>query len=101
MRSVRAALIWAAVAAAVCVPIAFAAASPLLAYRDAVYVAAALAGIAALALLLIQPLLIGGYLPGLPALRGRRVHRWIGAVLVVAVVLFSASLVPVSRPMTS
>ena len=58
-------LIWVAFAAAVCVPIAAAAASPLLAWRDAVYILAGFAGIIALGLMLVQPLLIGGYLPGL------------------------------------
>ncbi len=40
----------------------------------------------ALALLLAQPLLVGGYLPDVPARRGRRVHRWLGVALVVLVV---------------
>lgn len=39
-----------------------------------------------LCLLLVQPLLVGGYLPGFEALRGRRAHRWIGIALVGAVV---------------
>ena len=80
-------LIWAALAAAVCVPIAAAAASPLLAWRGPVYILAGFAGIVALGLVLVQPLLIGGYLPGLPAHRGRRAHHWIGGALVVAVVI--------------
>ena len=37
--------------------------------------------------MLVQPLLIGGYLPGLAGYRGRRVHHWIGGALVVAVVV--------------
>ena len=67
MTSARAILIWTALTAAVAVPIAAAAASPLLAWRDPVYIAAGFAGIVGLALLLVQPLLIGGYLPGPPA----------------------------------
>ena len=62
---VRNTLIWAAVVTAVVVPIAAAAASPLLAWRDPVYVMAGFAGIIAMALLLVQPLLAGGELPGL------------------------------------
>lgn len=81
------ALIWAALAAVVFVPIAVAAASPLLAYRGPVYILAGFAGIVALGLVLVQPLLIGGYLPGLPGYRGRRAHYWIGGALVVAVVV--------------
>lgn len=81
----RAILIWVALVIAVAVPIAAAVASPLLAWRDAVYIIAGLAGVVAMALMLFQPLLVGGYLPGLPAHRGRLLHRWIGGVLVLAV----------------
>ncbi len=94
----RATLIWAALAAAVCVPVAFAAASPLLVWRGPVYILAGFAGIIALGLVLVQPLLIGGYLPGLPAYRGRRVHHWIGAALVVAVVVHVGGLWITSPP---
>lgn len=92
MRSARAALIWAALVAAICVPIAFATASELLAYRGPVYIVAGFAGIIALGLVLVQPLLIGGYLPGLPGYRGRRAHYWIGGTLVAAVVIHVAGL---------
>jgi len=98
MRWVRVTLIWAALAAAVCVPIAAAAASPLLAWRGAVYMLAGFAGMIALGLLLVQPLLIGGYLPGLPAYRGRRGHHWIGGALVVAVVVHVGGLWITSPP---
>lgn len=91
-------LIWAALAAAFAVPIAAAAASPLLAWRDPIYIAAGFAGVIALGLMLVQPVLIGGYLPGLPAHRGRRVHRWIGGVLVVAVVIHVGGLWITSPP---
>jgi len=87
MRVARATLIWAALVAAICTPIAFAAASPLHAWRGSVYIIAGFAGIFALALVLLQPLLIGGYLPGLPGYRGRRAHHWIGGVLAVAVAI--------------
>ena len=91
-------LIWVALAAAVCVPIAAAAASPLLAWRGPVYILAGFAGIIALSLMLFQPLLIGGYLPGLSARIGRRVHHWIGGALVVAVVIHVAGLWITSPP---
>lgn len=80
------------------VPIAIAATSPLLAWRDPIYIASGFAGAAAMALLFIQPLLAGGYLPGLHGLRGRRTHRWIGAALVAAVVLHVAGLWLTSPP---
>ena len=98
MKPIRVTLIWVALAAAVAVPIAVAAASPLLAWRHPVYIAAGFAGIFALCLLLVQPVLIGGYLPGLSAHRGRRVHRWIGGALVVAVAIHVGGLWITSPP---
>jgi predicted ferric reductase len=92
MRSVRPILIWTALTAALAVPIAFAATSPLLAWRDPVYITAGLAGVVGLALSLVQPLLIGGYLPGPSAYRTRRLHRWIGGLLVAAVVIHVGAL---------
>jgi hypothetical protein len=93
-----AALIWAVVAAAICVPVAAAMASPLLTWRGPVYILAGFAGIFALAALLFQPLLIAGYLPGLSARIGRRAHRAIGGALVVAVVIHVAGLWMTSPP---
>ncbi len=98
MRLAKATLIWAALAIAVCVPIAAAAASPLLEWRGAIYILAGFAGIVALDLALIQPLLIGGYLPGLAAPRGRRVHHWLGAALVVALLIHVGGLWITSPP---
>jgi predicted ferric reductase len=43
-------------------------------------------------------LLIAGYLPGLTAYRGRRVHHWIGGALVVAIVIHVAGLWITSPP---
>jgi predicted ferric reductase len=96
--SVRAALVWTALALAVGVPIALASTSDLLAYRGLVYILAGFAGILGLALLLVQPLLAGGYLPGLEAYRGRRVHRWIGAALLATVAIHVAGLWYASPP---
>jgi hypothetical protein len=98
MRLARVTLIWAAIAAAVCVPIAAAALSPLLAWRGPVYILAGFAGIVALGFMLFQPLLIGGYLPGLSARIGRRAHHWIGGALVVAVVIHVGGLWITSPP---
>lgn len=91
-------LIWVALALAIGVPVALAATSEQLAWRDPVYILAGFAGIAALGLVLVQPLLIGGYLPGLSAYRGRRVHHWIGGALVAAVVIHVAGLWVTSPP---
>ena len=87
MRLARVALIWAALAAAIYVPIAAAATSPLLEWRGPLYILAGFAGIVGLGLLLVQPLLAGGYLPGPSAYRGRRAHHWIGGAVVAAVVI--------------
>jgi predicted ferric reductase len=98
MRLAKATLIWAALAAAICVPIALAGTSELLAWRGLVYILAGFAGIIALGLVLVQPLLIGGYLPGPSAYRARRAHHWIGGALVAAVVIHVAGLWITSPP---
>jgi predicted ferric reductase len=98
MRLARVALIWAALTAAIGVPLAAAALSPQLAWRGPVYILAGFAGIVALGLILVQPLLIAGYLPGLSARIGRRAHHWIGGALVVAVVIHVAGLWITSPP---
>ena len=94
----RGTLIWGALIAALGVPIAFAATSSLLQWRDAIYITAGFAGIVALGLLLVQPLLIAGSLPGLSTYRRRRVHQWIGVGLVLAVVIHVAGLWITSPP---
>ncbi|MFK4386093.1 ferric reductase-like transmembrane domain-containing protein [Bradyrhizobium sp. USDA 223] len=97
-RSARAPLIWVALGVAIGVPIALAAASEQLAWRDPVYIIAGFAGIIALGLVLVQPLLIGGYLPRLSAYRGRRAHHWIGGALVLAILIHVAGLWITSPP---
>lgn len=98
MSTARKTLVWAVLAIVIAVPIGAAAVSPLHSWRDPVYIAAGFAGIIAMVFLLVQPLLIGGYLPGLSGLRGRRVHRIIGAVLVLAVAIHVAGLWLTSPP---
>ena len=98
MKLAKVTLIWVALATAICVPISAAALSPLLAWRGPVYILAGFAGIIALGLVLVQPLLIAGYLPGLSGYRGRRAHHWIGGALAVAVVIHVAGLWFTSPP---
>lgn len=98
MPPVRTILLWTVLAAAIGVPVALAAASPFLQWRDAIYIAASFAGILALGLLLVQPLLIAGLLPGLSAYRSRRVHLWIGGALVVLILVHVAGLWITSPP---
>lgn len=93
-------LVWLALAIAVAVPVAVAAASPYLAGRNVAYVVAGFAGIVSLAILLVQPLLGAGYLPGLPLPRARRWHRWTGAALVAGVGLHVGGLYLTSAPDT-
>lgn len=97
-RLAKAILIWVALALAIGVPIAAAAGSEQLAWRGPVYILAGFAGTIALALVLVQPLLIGGYLPGFSAYRGRRAHHWIGGALALAVVIHVAGLWITSPP---
>ncbi|OSI67585.1 ferric reductase-like transmembrane domain-containing protein [Bradyrhizobium canariense] len=97
-RSARAPLIWIALALAIGVPIALAAGSEQLTWRGPVYILAGFAGIIALGVVLVQPLLIGGYLPGLSAYRGRRAHHRIGGTLALAVVIHVAGLWITSPP---
>ena len=98
MRLARAALVWIALAIAIGVPMALAATSPQLEWRGPVYILAGFAGIIALGFVLIQPLLIAGYLPGLSAFRGRRVHHWIGGAVVAAIAIHVAGLWITSPP---
>lgn len=93
----RAALIWTALATAIIAPIAAAALSPLLQWRDGIYVASGFAGIVGMALLLVQPLLAAGDLP-LSQSRARHIHRMTGALLLGAVILHVAGLWITSPP---
>ena len=95
---VRGTLVWAGLAVAIFLPILLAAMSPYLAWRQPVYILAGFAGVVAMGLLLVQPLLAAGVLPGLAAPRGRRVHRWAGAGLVLALVLHVGGLWVTSPP---
>lgn len=88
----RGAAVWAALGCAVAVPLGAAALSPLLQWRDGVYIAGGFAGVVGLALMLLQPLAAVGGLPGLSRAGSRRLHRLIGAALVVAVVIHVAGL---------
>ncbi len=91
-------LIWGALGLAVLTPLALAAASPQLAWRGPVYIAAGFAGIAGLGLLLLQPLLAGGWLPSFRGPKGRRLHRWIGFALIIAIVIHVGGLWLTSAP---
>lgn len=80
------------------VPLAVAAQSPLLAWRQPVYIVSSFAGILGLGLIFLQPLLTAGALPGLPARQGRHLHRRVGTLLVAAVVVHVGGLWITSPP---
>lgn len=89
---------WTALAAALIVPTVIAARSPLLEWRDPVYIVAGLAGVVGLCLLLLQPLLADNLLPGLTLRRARSIHRSIGMTLVAVVIVHVATLWLTSPP---
>lgn len=91
-------LIWCALGSAIVVPIALAFTSPLLAWRDPIYIIAGMSGVLSLALLLLQPLLAIGALPNVHAMTARRVHRVIGVALVLLIFMHVAGLWLTSPP---
>lgn len=95
---VRGTIVWIILAAATIGPIAAAAWSPLIAWRGPAYITACFAGIAALCLLLFQPLLASGMVPGLSRRQAQAAHHWIGGALVLAVIAHVASLWITSPP---
>ncbi len=98
MIRVRDALIWSALVVAVAVPLVAAFTSPLLAWRQPVYIIAGISGVIGMSLMLFQPLLIAGYLPGLPRSQGRLLHRWVGGAMVLCVVIHVIGLWITSPP---
>ncbi|SLN28036.1 Ferric reductase like transmembrane component [Falsiruegeria litorea R37] len=94
----RALLIWAGLLAMFLIALAAAGFSPLLAWREPIYIIAGFAGIVALCLVVMQLLLIDGGLPGARGMKGRRIHKWVGLILVAAVILHVAGLWITSPP---
>lgn len=68
-------------------PVLVAAFNPLQLSRNPAYIIGSMSGIVALALLLVLPLLVAGYLPGTHPAHERRWHRWLGCTLVFAIFL--------------
>jgi hypothetical protein len=89
---------WVGLMLATGIPLAAAVTSPLLAWRDPVYILAAFSGVVALALLLVQALLMARVVPDVPPPRARRFHRRVGAGLVAAVVIHVGGLWITSPP---
>lgn len=91
---------WSGVAAVMIAPVVIAAFSPYLPSRSVPYIVGGFAGIVCLSLLFLQPLLPAGYLAGSEGPAGRRWHRWVGFVIVVAVALHVGGLYVTSPPDT-
>ncbi len=94
----RITLSWGALIFMIAVPLALSAISPLLAYRDPIYIIAGLAGIASMCILLIQPMLAAGYLPGLALRTSRKLHRWMGIFLIFGIIVHIGGLWITSPP---
>lgn len=76
----------------------FAATSPLLQWREPIYIVAGFAGVIGMALLLLQPLLASGLMPGAAGATGRKLHRITGAALIVAILAHVGGLWITSPP---
>ena len=94
----RSVLFWAGLAVVLGIPIFAAITSPLLQWRQPIYIVAGFAGVLALCLLLVQPLAIGRYLPNGDPLRSRAIHRLIGMLLLALVVVHVGGLWITSPP---
>ena len=98
MTKQRSVLFWAGLAVVLGIPLFAAITSPLLQWRQPIYIVAGLAGVLALCLLLVQPLAIGRYLPNVDPIRSRTLHRLIGMLLLMLVVIHVGGLWVTSPP---
>ncbi len=94
----RTVLVWLGVLTVMAAPVVAAAFSPLLAWRQPVYIVAGFAGVIALSTLVIQPLLAVKAIPGLSARQASRLHQWLGVALVLGVLLHVLGLWITSPP---
>ena len=98
MSRINVVLIYSTLALVVAIPIGLAVQSPLLAWREPIYIVAGLAGVIALTLMLLQPILAAGYLPRQSVRTGRHLHRWVGSALVLSLVIHVVGLWITSPP---
>jgi predicted ferric reductase len=92
--------LWGVVIAAMVVPIALATTSPYLAYRGPLYIAAGFAGIVAMSLFVLQPLLACPVRALIAPATARRWHRIIGASILILILAHVVGLYFVSPPQT-
>jgi hypothetical protein len=90
--------LWGVVIAAMVVPIALATTSPYLAYRGPLYIAAGFAGIVAMSLFVLQPLLACPVRALIAPATARRWHRIIGASILILILAHVVGLYFVSPP---
>lgn len=95
---IRKIVLWASLLAALFIPLMVAGSSPLLAWRDPVYIVAGFSGIIGLGLLLVQPLLAARDLPDLTPMTSRNLHRLLGVTLIIAILLHVGGLWITSPP---
>ncbi|MEM6387667.1 MAG: ferric reductase-like transmembrane domain-containing protein [Pseudomonadota bacterium] len=80
------------------IPVAAALNSPLLQWREPIYIAAGFAGVVGMALIFLQPLLAARWMPGMTSATSRKLHRILGLLLVLAVFIHVAGLWVTSPP---
>lgn len=90
--------IWACLIMLCAVAIIAAAKSPLLAWREPIYIIGSFAGVVALVILLYQPLLMTKKTPGIRLSNARLYHRWLGMSLLLAVTVHVVGLWITSPP---
>lgn len=79
--------LWLLVSAAIIIPLGIATTSPLLEWREPVYIISGFAGILAMSLMLLQPLLMARKAMGLSARKAGQFHLWSGMALVSLIVI--------------
>ncbi len=89
---------WLLLGACVAAPLLIATQSPLLAWRDPIYIASSFAAILGMGLMLVQPALVGGVLVPRDARKARALHRVIGVALLGVVLAHIAGLWITSPP---
>lgn len=91
-------IIWFVFIVAAVVPVVAASLSPLLEWRTPIYIGAGFAGILGLCVMLFQPMLAAGLLPGLSIKLSRQAHSRLGIALFALVILHIAGLWITSPP---
>lgn len=90
--------VWLVLLLAMLIPVGLSLLSPLLEWRDPIYIVAGGAGVISLSLLLVQPLLAAKLLPNMSTRLSRKVHQTLGLVLVLLVIIHVVALWITSPP---